>query len=250
MITLLTPPALYHRARATEMPIAHAAYRVGQDGRLLHAELPEGLRGGMMVVSGEEYERGGNAAALARAILSECKARGFGSVLCDFEPPVDATLFQTVQWLSQSGRTVLVHEGYARAAREARVLVASAVSGGTLAGRLASAVGRYGKGRVVLAVERVCEDFRMPAPTGQGVPLSRQEREGLLRRYGSDTFFSEELCARYFTYRGRDGGFHFVLFDDGDSIRRKLEVASAHGIQNALLSLPETEDILDEVLEK
>ena len=59
-------------------------------------------------------------------------------------------------------------------------------------------------------------------------------------------FFSEALCARYFTYRiGSET--HFVLFDDAGTLRRKAELAATLGIENAFFMLPEVSDLLDEL---
>ena len=55
-----------------------------------------------------------------------------------------------------------------------------------------------------------------------------------MARLSPAVFFSGELCARYFTYMGRDNGAHFVLFDDGDTLRRKVEVARRLGIHTFL----------------
>ena len=55
-------------------------------------------------------------------------------------------------------------------------------------------------------------------------------------------FFSRELCARYYTYMDRDTGAHFVLFDDGDTMLRKVEVARRAGVS---LFLAPYEDIRD-----
>ena len=61
-------------------------------------------------------------------------------------------------------------------------------------------------------------------------------------------FFSGELCAHYFTYMSRDSGAHFVLFDDAGSIRKKLLTARSLGVSQAVLSYPQTADLLGEVL--
>ena len=47
-------------------------------------------------------------------------------------------------------------------------------------------------------------------------------------------FFSNDLCARYFTYMSRENGAHFVLFDDGDTLRRKMDVARQAGVHTFL----------------
>ena len=63
---------------------------------------------------------------------------------------------------------------------------------------------------------------------------SEQELEELMKRLSPAVFFSGDLCARYFTYMSRDNGAHFVLFDDGDTLRRKVEVARQLGVHTFL----------------
>ena len=86
-----------------------------------------------------------------------------------------------------------------------------------------------------MALELCAEDFPLASPTGSGHPLSPQELEDLKRRLSPSIFFSGDLCARYFTYMSRDSGAHFVLFDDGDTLRRKIEVAKKLGIHIFLI---------------
>ena len=93
---------------------------------------------------------------------------------------------------------------------------------------------RFGESRVALALEKRAEDFYLPSPTGSGQPLNEQELEALRERLRPSVFFSGELCARYFTYMSRDNGAHFVLFDDGDTLARKLDVARGLNIRTFL----------------
>ena len=123
----------------------------------------------------------------------------------------------------------------------------SALAGGSLSRRLEEAAERFGRERVTLAVQRVAEDFFLPSPTGSGVPLSRRELEEKLEQLHPSVFFSHELCARYFTYMSRESGAHFVLFDDRDTLRKKLEVAQELGITSAVAALPEVLDAAGEL---
>ena len=127
-------------------------------------------------------------------------------------------------------------------------LIPSALSGGSLQQRLQEAVERFGAARVALAVERVAEDFFLPSPTGQGMPLTREELRQRLEERAPSVFFSSELCAHYFTYMSRQNGAHFVLFDDAGSIRKKLQVARNLGISSAVLAYPQVDDLLPELL--
>lgn len=85
-------------------------------------------------------------------------------------------------------------------------------------------------------------DFSLPSPTGQGTPLTGQELARLMEREAPAVFFSPELCARYFTYT-RSGETHFILFDDGETLRRKLRAAASLGCAAAFLMWPEIQDI-------
>ncbi len=75
--------------------------------------------------------------------------------------------------------------------------------------------------------------------------LSGEWAEALdaLLRAEPAVFFSQALCARYFTYR-KGGETRFVLFDDAETLRRKLRVARESGIPDALCVYPEVQDLL------
>ena len=113
-----------------------------------------------------------------------------------------------------------VTEPYGHSSPRARVMIPSALSGGSLSRRLEEAAERFGRERVTLAVQRVAEDFFLPSPTGSGVPLSRRELEEKLEQLHPSVFFSHELCARYFTYMSRESGAHFVLLTTGTPCAR------------------------------
>ena len=97
------------------------------------------------------------------------------------------------------GWPLYVTEAYAPFSDSAIALIPSALSGGSLQQRLQEAVERFGAARVALAVERVAEDFFLPSPTGQGMPLTREELRQRLEERAPSVFFSSELCAHYFT---------------------------------------------------
>lgn len=251
-LILTAPPAQARAALAFGLPVAHAAYRVGGGPHLFRANMPVSVRGGLMALDCVGFDGRGEAGPFCQEVLRECTARGFSGILCDFEGRPLPLLAQIVQNLAglagKRGWPLYVPEAYGGSADGALVLIPSALSGGSLAQRLEEAAERYGRERVVLAVERVAEDFYLPAPTGQGQPLTRQELEGLLEARSPSVFFSTELCAHYFTYMSRESGAHFVLFDDAGSIRKKLQLARRLGIRQAVLSYPQTEDLLADIL--
>ena len=190
-----------------------------------------------MVVDDRDFDGLGPTGLLCQEVLRECQARGFSGAILDFEnrlPPLEQIAGHLDEQFARRGWTLYVTERYGRHAPHARVMIPSALSGGSLQRRLEEALERFGESRVVLALEKRAEDFRLPSPTGSGTALSEQELTGLMDRLRPSVFFSGELCARYFTYMSRENGAHFVLFDDGDTLRRKLDVARRLGIHTFL----------------
>lgn len=251
-ILLTAPPAHSRAALRFGLPVAHAAYRVGGGPHLFRANMPISVRGGLMALDCVGFDGRGEAGPFCQEVLRECSARGYDGILCDFEGRPLTLLAEIVRTLAglmqKRGWPLYVPEAYGSCADHTRVLISSALSGGSLVQRLREAVERYGPGRVVLAVERVAEDFYLPSPNGQGQPLTREELRRMLEERSPSVFFSSELCAHYFTYMSRENGAHFVLFDDAGSIRKKLQVARGLGIGQAVLAYPQVDDLLDAIL--
>ena len=183
---LAATPDRLAQARAVTPRLAHVAYRLGSGSELLAAPLPPALRGG-------------------------------AGAAADFDPPARpdrAALLQALlPLLASCGRALYVPEHYA-ACHGASVLLCTALSGGTLEGRLNQAASRYGAEHLALDLQRLAMDFPVPCPSGQGTALTREGRT------------------------------HFILFDDAQTLRRKLALARSQGIRDALVMLPEVEDIL------
>jgi hypothetical protein len=140
--------------------------------------------------------------------------------------------------LEQAGLTLYVNEPYGLCAPRARVFLSSALSGGTLEGRICAARKEYGRERVVLAVERMGEDFTLPAPDGQGRHLGSKSAAEMARTRGLTVFRSEELCASYCTFQEGDST-HLLLFDTDEDVREKLRLAQRLGVERVLLALGE-----------
>ena len=74
-----------------------------------------------------------------------------------------------------------------------------------------------------------------------------EELASLRERCGAAVFFSEELCANYFSYTAQ-GRAHFVLFDTAETLRCKLRLGRERGMETAFLMYPEVSDLLPELL--
>lgn len=223
------------------------AYRLGPGPHLLRAEGAVPPRGALMVVGDQGYDGLGQAGPLCQELLGECRSRGLAGAVLDFDrrlPPLEAACARLDGLFARHALALYVPEGYAPAAPHGRVMIPSALSGGSLELRLEEAGERYGPERLALALELRREDFPLPSPSGGGRPLSREELEGMKRRLSPSVFFSRELCARYFTYMSRESGAHFVLFDDDQTLANKVEIARRVGISTVLGAWTDLRDAL------
>lgn len=233
-------------AASLRRPLAHAAYRIGPDSTLLRRNLLLQTKGGLLSISDREAPVITNPEALCAAVLRECGRRNYQGVLLDFEssatPDRAAFVRRLGEVLSAGRRSLYVPEAYAAASPQASVLVCAAVSGGGFADHLRESARRFGSGKLALDMECLRMDFSLPALSGMGEPLTAQRLEALLAQESPAVFFSQELCARYFTYL-REGESHFVLFDDADTLRQKLRTGTALGYTAAFFVWPEIQSL-------
>ena len=250
-LILAVSPAEMMAAQSWGLPMAHMAYRVGGGPHLFRANLPIPARGGLMLIDDAGFDGRGGPADFCQEVMRECSARGYTGVVCGFERPL-TLLGQIVAGLDalleKQGWPLYVTELYGRHTKHAKVLIPTALSGGSLHQRLSDALEQFGAGRVALAVERSAEDFFLPSPTGQGIPLSQEELRERIESLAPAIFFSGELGAHYFTYMNKQNGAHFILFDDASSIRKKLHVARSLDIADALLVYPDVADLMGEIM--
>ena len=243
MLLVITPPGRLSQLRQEFVP-AHPIYRVGQGGRLFRVGQVN-PRGGAMVLDTRGFDGGGDVTGLCRQVVHECGMRNFCAVVCGAAGAAPQQLAGALdEVLARRNIELYVPEYWGQYTKKSRVLIGSALSGGSLTCRLQEAAERFGgPERVALRLERSAEDFFLPAPQGSGKPLTGQELSELMGRLKPAVFFSDELCARYFTYMTGEGGAHFVLFDDGDTVRKKLQVARRLGVHRAVARLEQVEDL-------
>lgn len=228
---------------------ACTAYRIGEGSSLLcRAPLPgsqsSNLSGRLLILSDREAPAIPQPEALADALLRECARRDFSGIFLDFDASPAPDRRRLAAALSQrcaaARRDLFVPEPYARAAQRRTVLINTAVSGGDLEGHLRKVISLYGGSRnIALDIQRLRMRFSLPAPSGEGTPLSSQALDDLIKERQPAVFFSQALCAKYFVCA--EG--HFILFDDADTLRQKLRLGQRLGIPAAFFQWPEIQDI-------
>lgn len=251
VLRLLVPPPLRGEAARFRLTPAHLAYRVGGGPHLFRTQLPTPLAGGIMVLDRQGFDGQGKAEPFCQEVVRECSARNFQGVFCDFDAPAVPVLERAVTLLAptfqQRGWNLYVPQSYAEN-KTAKVVVPTALSGGSLRHHLREAIDSYGRERVVLGLQWSCEDFSLPAKNGSGVPLSADELTALKQKRRPNIYFSDDLCANYFTYMPTGERPHFVLFDDAASMGKKLALARELGIQEAFLPYPDPPEELSALL--
>jgi len=231
--------------------LAHAAYRIGSDSRLLRSALPPQVRGGILSLSDRSAPEIAYPERLCREIWQECFQRSFSGVLADFEqPPTEdrmGFLARLCTLLQHNKRRLYLPEKFYL--KGAVPVICTALSGGNLKERLEEALDRAASGQAALDLQRLAMDFPLPCPSGDGRPLGRTELAGLMTTFSPLSFYSSDLAAKYFTYT-KNGSHHFVLYDDAHTIREKIRLGQSMGFCTAFLMYPEVEDILPALFPK
>ena len=208
-------------------------------GKRLGRWVPPPRGGYRMVLSGSAVQEPG---VVARDILRLCLAGGAAGLIADFAPgrsDLTQVAAQLVPLCRSYHLPFTLPEQYAAAGGE-RVLVNATVAGGSFRERLRQAVSRYGRERVMLDLERTCREYPLPCVQTAGRFLD-PAAFGRLRQ-SCPSYYSPELCGRYFTYR-RGSESRYVLFDDRETLRQKLAVAREEGIESALAVYEEVKDL-------
>lgn len=247
-------PPLYCAAVPGDLPAlrrwpltpVHMAYQVRSGPQLLRITHPGLIHGGILMADTAQLRQWNAPEPLLRQAVGECRARqAQGFCLNWSQPPTPPALELTAaleQALNEAGLALWVPENYGGACSTAKVLISSALSGGTLRRRLTDACEQFGPERVILAVERMAHRFPLPSPTGQGEPVPRETLAALLREDVSPCR-SEEFCASYFTRR-EGGQIALYLYDDEASLRSKLALAGELGLFAGLMAWPEVQDTI------
>ena len=170
---LAAAPCCLGNAARWGLPLLHAAYGV-EEGRLTSLTLPAHVQGGLLLLTGPENPAVPQPDTLARDTLRECLRRRYTGVVIEPQLPA-AALSALAELCRRYGRALYVAESCGHMVPDARVVVSTALSGGTLRQRLRDACRRFGARRLALDLACVRMDFSLPAPYGTGTALTPQQ---------------------------------------------------------------------------
>ena len=149
----------------------------------------------------------------------------------------------------RNGITVFIPVAFAGCVQNAKLVVPSAISGGSFEQMLREYKEKYGADNLCLDIIRTCQDFTMPSYMPEGKNLSNEEFDTLMNEYSPSSFFSKDLCSKYFTYRC-DGEYHFVIYDDASTAVSKFEIADSLGFYAAFILYSDFGDDVKYILNK
>ena len=195
-LLLAVPPTEMMAAQGFGLTLAHMAYRVGGGPHLFRANLPVPVRGGVMLIDDAGFDGRGDPAPFCQEVVRECAARGYTGVICDFDrhlPLLGQVIAGLSPLLAKRGWPLYVPEPYGRYSATAKVLIPTALSGGSLQVRLQEAVQQYGAARVALAVERP-RTSSSPPPMDRASASPRKSSNSASRS-GNPSSFSPTSCA-------------------------------------------------------
>ncbi len=246
MLLYLSVPAPFSReALRYTARLAHMAYRVNASGRLARTN-PLQARGGLMFLTDTPESAYTDVPALCREIWRECASRCYAGAVAALTPPLSeekrSFLLSLSALLTRNNRRLYVPEAYGADLPQAQVLICTALSGGVLRERLEEAQERFGP-RLALDLQRLRMRFPLPCESGEGEALSGEALSGLLAKEAPAVYYSADLGAKYFTLH-REGGCAFVLFDDADTLRRKVELGRTLGVRAGFFTFSEVRDLL------
>ncbi len=236
------------RAADYGFPMAHLCYRIGTGCRLLRSR-SFSAKGGIMVISDTDPNCfAGPVQQFARDIIREYTLHGFCGVVADFEADPSRELAKLFEYLDAAfaARKIpfFVPERFGVYSKTAKILIPTAITGGSLHDRLTEAIQKYGSDRIVMDIQRLRIDFCPSDENDNGVSIPVDRFRQLSTRFPIHR--SDDLAANYFIFT-EGNTTHFVLFDDADSILEKLNIANEIGIDTAFFLYPEVDDLLSKI---
>lgn len=226
-------------------------YYINKNGMLAHHHIQNGYMNPFMCLSdyGIEDFNALDSSKIAKDAVLECQHRRYSGIFLDFEKPSALNLLKTIyQYALRTRLALFVPLAFAHAAPKAKFVVPSAISGGNFKQRLQELKAKYGAENLCLDIVRCCHDFTMPSYMPDGKSLSAKEFDCLIKKYSPETYFSKDLCSKYFTYRNENGECHFVIFDDISTAISKLEMASSLGFFAAFILYSDFRDDIKDII--
>lgn len=219
-------------ASRSDHPAAFLGYRLAADAPALLAPQPEPDRTCRMVLQDSNLPRYAPTEALAR-LTAQYAASCHSGLICDFAQSPAPFWQQFLPMLEgacrDAGLPLWVPESYGEWAPDSAVMIPSDCVEGHFQVRLEKAIAGRSHGCILELHPLSCR-FSLPCPSGP-LPV-RPEEISTLRDHCLQSGFSEALCCNWGLLD--TDPVTILLWDDGPSLQRKLQLAEEAGFQAAV----------------
>lgn len=226
------------------------AYKISSM-HLMRGKIAANTRGGLMIIGGCDLSAEGDFKQLAAEISNESALHNYDAVFLalDEKPNSKSASFAGALGSELAKRRLkyYVPIDYSVFCPDARYIVTSEISGGSLKLHITELIDKHGVEKLAFDICRMRMDFTMPSPDSIGKALSPEEFNTIYENTDAQTFYSPELCLNYFTYTDTIGQSHFVLYDDARSILGKIFLADMLKLDCVLLNYSELKEILPQI---
>lgn len=227
------------------LPILQLCLGVGAGGSIRRLNIPAQLEGCYLGVSDLGID-GKIPGFCAEALVYEAQKNKTRGIFADLEGTNRATrglLADLDRQMQKAGLPLFVPQCQAEVTAHAWLVTETAISGGSLDEYIGELQNAY-PGRIAATLRPVSADFRLPAEDSEGRPVTAEERNRLRESVGAQSFFSRELCAKYFTYMDDQQVGHFVLYDDESTMEAKLIRLAELGVHHVFALYPDVAGML------
>ena len=217
---------------------------IAKGNLLLSEKLCDNTFGDMMVVSMRNAEE-----SVTLPIYDECKKRGYSAVFLDTDElpkSENSNIFSKVSaTLEKRGLSTFCPLTFANICPRSVPVADGTITGGFFKDELANFKKKHR--RIGISISRIISRFEMPVSDADGVSLSPMEFKRFVQAFDGNIFFSPQLMTNYFLFSSGSNKCEYILFDDADTISKKLRTAKELGFSDAFLVQREISDIARDI---
>lgn len=224
--------------------IGYFSYIARGKNLLLSEKFSDNTSGDMMVVSMQNADE-----SVTLPIYDECKRRGYSAVFLDTDElpkKENSNIFSKVSAsLEKHGLSTFCPLAFANFCPRSIPVADGTVTGGVFEDELANFKKRHH--RIGISISRIISRFEMPVSDAEGTLLTPTDLRRFLQAFDGNIFFSPQLMTNYFLLSTCGSKCRYILFDDADTISKKLRTAKKLGFSDVFLIQREISDIARDI---
>lgn len=205
-------------------------YKIG-NGNLLKEKINYFFDNQIMGIYDENFSNEENIKKICDDILFDYNSLNFKGIYLDFNYENSVELVSKLdQYAYRNQIELYVPKAFAKVTNHAKIVIDMGISGGNISDILEYTKMEFGKDRVCAKISYNIRKFIVP---------NSQDSEGEILLnvdlHDKEVFFSELLCTNYYTTMISEDKCEFVIFDNIQSLYKKIEVLHKVGIKNIFM---------------